>query len=195
MIDIKLQSSADLARLVKNARTQRGATQQDVADAVGITRQSLARIEQGHGGVSFNTVLRILDHLGISLESAPEHRLHSPVELGTTSAAQAASAALAKRVDPLVTSRALEALHKRILSQLDPATRPTFDVARALQRVEASVDPATLASIRDASRGLTESLAIPGSVLRTPPRGVDGEATRATTPESDADKNAAEDAE
>ena len=64
-----IQAPADLARLVKTRRQARGLTQQHVADAAGITRQSLARIEHGHGGVAFDTVLRILDELGIDLDA------------------------------------------------------------------------------------------------------------------------------
>jgi len=65
---MRIRQSADLARLVKTGRQTQGRTQQDVAEAAGITRQSLARIERGHGGVSFTTVILILDYLGIRLE-------------------------------------------------------------------------------------------------------------------------------
>jgi transcriptional regulator with XRE-family HTH domain len=66
---MRIQSPADLARTIKTRRQARGLTQQDIADAVGITRQSLARIERGHGGVSFDTVLRILETLELNLEA------------------------------------------------------------------------------------------------------------------------------
>ncbi len=68
---MQIQKPSDLARLVKTRRQAHGLTQQEVADDVGITRQSLARIERGHGGVSFDTVLRILEKLDIHLEAAP----------------------------------------------------------------------------------------------------------------------------
>lgn len=66
---MRIQKPSDLARLVKTRRQAGGLTQQDIADAVGITRQSLARIESGHGGASFETVLRIFEHLDIRLEA------------------------------------------------------------------------------------------------------------------------------
>ncbi|MGB3375178.1 MAG: helix-turn-helix transcriptional regulator [Microbacterium sp.] len=66
---MQIQKPSDLARIVKTRRQARGLTQQDIADAVGITRQSLARIESGHGGVSFETVLRIFEQLDIRLEA------------------------------------------------------------------------------------------------------------------------------
>ena len=113
---MKLQSPSGLARLIKNARAQRDEAQQEVADAVGITRQSLARVERGHGGTSFNTVLLILDHLGIRLEAEVEHRTQNPAMVATTNSAQVAAAALAKRLDPLISSGALKAFSTQILT-------------------------------------------------------------------------------
>ncbi|WP_295839270.1 helix-turn-helix transcriptional regulator [uncultured Microbacterium sp.] len=73
---MRIQKPADLARLVKTRRQAGGLTQQDVADAVGITRQSLARIESGHGGTSFETVLRIFERLDIQLEAVRSSQHH-----------------------------------------------------------------------------------------------------------------------
>ncbi|MEV8249464.1 helix-turn-helix transcriptional regulator [Microbacterium sp. NPDC076768] len=106
--------------MVKNARVQRNLTQQDVANAVGITRQSLARLERGNGAISFDTVLLILDHLGIHLDATTDRRSTGPAVVATRGAAHAAADALV--------------------------------------------------SIREGSRGLTERLTIPGSVLIDPPR-------------------------
>ena len=77
---MRIRKPADLARLVKTSRQAQGRTQQEVANAAGITRQSLARIERGHGGVSFDTAILILDYLGIRLEG-------TPIEEAPTSAA------------------------------------------------------------------------------------------------------------
>ncbi|SJN08043.1 hypothetical protein FM113_00595 [Leucobacter sp. 7(1)] len=66
---MRIQKPADLARLIKTRRQAQGLTQQDVAAAAGITRQSLARVERGHGGVSFDTTLRIFERLGIQLDA------------------------------------------------------------------------------------------------------------------------------
>lgn len=64
---MKLETPSDIARITKTQRQARGLTQKDVAEAVGITRQSLARLERGQGGASVETVLRIFDQLGIRL--------------------------------------------------------------------------------------------------------------------------------
>lgn len=172
---VKLQTPSDLARMVKNARVQRNLTQQDVADAVGITRQSLARLERGNGGTSFDTVLLILDHLGIHLDATTERRT-PPATTVATGAAQAAADALAKRITPLIGSGTLDALDKQLLGSLPriaPSLPPEFDTSGILKQIEANLGPATLASIREASRGLTERLTVPGSVLIDPPRAVE----------------------
>lgn len=194
VVDVKLQTPSDLARLVKNARAQRDLTQQDVADAVGITRQSLARLERGNGGTSFNTVLLILDHLGIHLDATTERRTTAPATVATRGAAQAAADALAKRITQLIDTGTLDALNRQILSslpQIDASTLPKIDTSGTLKQVEANLDPATLASIREASRGLSERLTIPGSVLINPPRAVEAGSPATAEAEADADLDAA----
>lgn len=191
---MKLQTPSDLARLVKNARVQRNLTQQDVADAVGITRQSIARLERGNGGTSFDTVLLILDHLEIHLDATTDRRTIAPTVLSTKNAAQAAADALTKRITPLIASGTLEALNQQILGslpQLDPSLLPKFDTSRILEQVRANLDPAALASIREASRGLTDRLTIPGSVLIDPPPAVDAGSRATATAPADADPDVA----
>lgn len=195
VIDLKLQTPSDLARLVKNARVRRNLTQQDVANAVGITRQSLARIERGNGGASFDTVLRILDHLGLHLDATIDRRNTAPAAVATDTA-QAAVDALAKRLTPLISPNTIETLNKRILGSLPPIDHshlPKIDVSGLLKQVEAHLDPATLASIREASRKLTEHTTIPGSVLIKPPRAVGAGSPATAEKESNADPTAAED--
>ena len=191
---MKLQTPSDLARLVKNARVQRNLTQQDVADAVGITRQSLARLERGNGGTSFDTVLLILDNLGIHLDATTDRRTTAPTAVATRDAAQAAADALTKRITTLVDSGTLEALNKQILGslpQIDPSLLPKIDTSGILKQVEANLDPATLAAIRAASRGLTERLTVPGSVLINPPRAVEAGSSATAGAQADADPDAA----
>jgi len=67
---MQIEKPSDLARIVKTRRQAQKLTQQNVANAAGITRQSLARIERGHAGASFDTVLRIFEELDIRLEAA-----------------------------------------------------------------------------------------------------------------------------
>ncbi len=188
---MKLQTPSDLARLVKNARVLRNLTQQDVADAVGITRQSLARLEHGNGGTSFDTVLLILDHLGIRLDATDRHNA-APGTGATRGAAQAAADALTKRITPLISSGTLEALNKQILGSLpkiEPSLLPKIDTSGLLEQVKANLDPVVLASIRETSRRLTDHPAIPGSVLINPPHAVEAgsPATAEDHPGADSD--------
>ena len=129
---MQIQKPSDLARLVKTRRQAHGLTQQEVADDVGITRQSLARIERGHGGVSFDTVLRILEKLDIHLEAATnsQHQLATPSFDGSvqrtasgalvagrsidTSALAAAAAAATRNIDTSALAAAAAAATRNI---------------------------------------------------------------------------------
>ncbi|CAN7418710.1 helix-turn-helix transcriptional regulator [Microbacterium sp. LjRoot45] len=180
---MKLQTSSDVARLVKNTRAQQDLTQQDVADAVGITRQSLARLERGNGGISFDTVLLILDHLGIHLDASTARHPVPPAG----GAAQAAADALTKRITPALDVGTLKSLNEQILGSLPaiaPPLLPKIDNSDIVRRLEANLDRAALASIRAASRGLAERLSIPGSVLN-PPRAVDADPPDSTDVQAD----------
>lgn len=170
VVNVKLQTPSDLARLVKNARTRRSLTQQDVADAVGITRQSLARLERGNGGTSFDTVLLILENLGIHLDATAERRTADPATLATLAtrgAAQAAADALAKRITPPI------------------------DISGLPTQIEGTLDPDTLTSIREASRAITARLTIPGSVLLASPRAVEASSSATAKADEDADLDTA----
>lgn len=65
---MRIAKALDLARAIKNERHDQGITQQQLAETVGITRQTLSRLEQGDGGVSLDTYLRILDVLNITVD-------------------------------------------------------------------------------------------------------------------------------
>lgn len=64
-----IRTPADAARVIKTARLEQSLTQQEVADAVGVSRQVLARIEQGSAASSFMTYLRIFSYLGVNLSA------------------------------------------------------------------------------------------------------------------------------
>lgn len=153
--EVKLQTPSDLARIVKNARVKRNLTQQDVAEAVGITRQSLARLEQGNGGTSFDTVLLILDHLGIQIATATDQHTSA----STRSTAQAAAEALTKRLNSAFVLDGLASLNQDARARL-----PKIDLADISKRVTSSFSTASLAS-----RALTEHLRVPGSVITSYP--------------------------
>lgn len=114
-----IQKPADLARIVKTRRQSQGLTQQDVADAVGITRQSLARIERGHAGASFDLVLRVFEKLGIRLEvnSDRQQTVAVPIPTGdslTSWAATSAVPASAREIDTSAITAALAAATRNI---------------------------------------------------------------------------------
>jgi len=173
---MKLQTPSDLARLIKNARVQQSLTQHDVAHAVGITRQSLARLERGNGGTSFDTVLLILDHLGIHLNAATDRDTAALATDAIRGAAQAAADALTKRITTQIGSGTLEAICKPFvgsLPQIDPCHPLTIDASSLSEQAMADLDAAARASIREASRELTGRLAVPGSVHGRSPRAED----------------------
>ena len=61
----KLRSAT---RLLKDIRTEQGMSAQDVADASGVHRNTIYRIESGRWSASVVVYERILDALGYELE-------------------------------------------------------------------------------------------------------------------------------
>lgn len=59
------RAARGLAEDIAAWRKLRGLTQAQLADRSGIARATLARFEQGHGGVSLDSLLRVLRALGI----------------------------------------------------------------------------------------------------------------------------------
>lgn len=59
------RAARGLAEDVAAWRKLRGLTQAQLADRAGISRATLARFEQGDGGISLESLLRILRALGI----------------------------------------------------------------------------------------------------------------------------------
>lgn len=55
----------ELGRLVAEARTERGLSQQVLAGIVGLSQQAVARIELGHRAVSFVEGLELAEALGL----------------------------------------------------------------------------------------------------------------------------------
>lgn len=148
---MRIRKPADLARLIKTSRQAQGRTQQDVADSAGITRQSLARIERGHGGVSFDTVILILDYLGIhldatSVEEAPTNA--GPTDLPGIRLPESLIARVARDIDT-------SSIAKVALRQLDPAA--TARLGDVLRR---GIDASGLtAELRESLSGLSDQAA------------------------------------
>ncbi len=55
----------DFSSHVQTWRKLRGLTQNQLADRAGLDRKTVLRIEQGHEGVSFDSILRVLHALGV----------------------------------------------------------------------------------------------------------------------------------
>jgi len=61
----------DISDAIRGWRRLRGLTQTQLADRSGVSRDTITRLEGGDGGVSVETLLRVLRALGI-LDSMPE---------------------------------------------------------------------------------------------------------------------------
>ncbi|PII87471.1 hypothetical protein BMH32_07725 [Leucobacter sp. OLJS4] len=61
----------DFSRIVKTKRHELHLTQQNLADRAGVTRQLVARLENGTGDPSLSNTLKVLAALGVSLTTAP----------------------------------------------------------------------------------------------------------------------------
>ena len=57
-------------------RKKLGLTQQDIADATGIKRPNIARLEAKKGGASLETLVRYADALGMKLNISLEKKEH-----------------------------------------------------------------------------------------------------------------------
>ena len=160
---MQIQKPADLARMVKARRQSQGLTQQDVADAVGMTRQSLARIERGHAGASFDLVLRIFEKLGIRLEanSDGQRTVAVPVptwDVDTSLNASAAARASAKRIDTSDTAAsAFKNLGVSAIAAAATAATRNTDTSALLSNWQSA--------LRDQTERLRESAAKNGSQL------------------------------
>ncbi len=62
----RVRSGADLGRVLRDARTERGLSQQEVVEEFGLSfdRTRLARIENGEGFQSLDRALSVLRRLG-----------------------------------------------------------------------------------------------------------------------------------
>lgn len=65
----RVKSGADLGRVVREARSEQGLTQQQLIDQFGLSfdRSRLARIESGEGFQSLDRVLSLLRGLGVEV--------------------------------------------------------------------------------------------------------------------------------
>lgn len=65
---MRIQTASEIGLLVRETRRDRGWSQDQLADAVGATRQWVARLEAGRARVELALTLRALRALGITVE-------------------------------------------------------------------------------------------------------------------------------
>lgn len=63
-----IHTAADLGRLVKKAREEKGLTQQEFADLTGVGRRFVSELENGKPTVEFGKALKVALGAGISLQ-------------------------------------------------------------------------------------------------------------------------------
>lgn len=67
----RIESYADLGRIIRYTRLRAGLTADDAALAVGVAKATLLRAEQGKRGLQFDNLLKILEGLGVNLYALP----------------------------------------------------------------------------------------------------------------------------
>jgi transcriptional regulator with XRE-family HTH domain len=63
---------ADIGRLLRQTRKAQGLSGVALAERAGISRNTLGALEAGRGNVELNTLLALLDSLGLELQLVPQ---------------------------------------------------------------------------------------------------------------------------
>jgi transcriptional regulator with XRE-family HTH domain len=71
-VSASVQPDSALASALRQLRTERGDTQEDLAHRAGLTVAAFARIERGHANPTWTTVRRLAGALEISLAALGE---------------------------------------------------------------------------------------------------------------------------
>jgi len=71
-VSASVQPDSALADTLRQLRTERGDTQEDLAHKAGLTVAAFARIERGHANPTWTTVRRLASALDISLAALGE---------------------------------------------------------------------------------------------------------------------------
>jgi transcriptional regulator with XRE-family HTH domain len=72
IVSAPMEPDLALAAVLRDLRTDRGDTQEDLAHRAGLTVAAFARIERGHANPTWTSVRRIADALEISLAALGE---------------------------------------------------------------------------------------------------------------------------
>ncbi len=70
-VEAVLQHPANLSVFIRAARTQSGMTLEEAALMVGVSKQTMQKIETSSATVGFGIVLRVAQQLGVCLIAAP----------------------------------------------------------------------------------------------------------------------------
>lgn len=74
----RITSRQELGHIIRYMRMQAGLTADEAALAIGVAKATLLRAEQGRGALQFDTLLRIMDGLGIHLHALPAEQGKAP---------------------------------------------------------------------------------------------------------------------
>jgi transcriptional regulator with XRE-family HTH domain len=80
IVSAPIQPDLALAAVLRDLRTERGDTQEDLAHRAGLTVAAFARIERGHANPTWTTVRRIAAALDISLAALGEAVEHARLD-------------------------------------------------------------------------------------------------------------------
>jgi transcriptional regulator with XRE-family HTH domain len=62
---------ADIGKLVRQTRKAQGVSASALAERAGVSRNTLGALEAGRGNVELNTLLALLDSLGLEMQFVP----------------------------------------------------------------------------------------------------------------------------
>lgn len=116
-----------LGHAIRRKRIELGLTQQQLADMAALSRQTLNGIEHGHVNVTVDTLGRLLDVLGLTLEVAdPEQKRGRPAR-AVWMAAKGASTSYSGELTPMALEQAL--ITGQVPDELQPQVAQILDEA------------------------------------------------------------------
>lgn len=116
-----------LGHAIRRKRIELGLTQQQLADMAALSRQTLNGIEHGHVNVTVDTLGRLLDVLGLTLEVAdPEQKRGRPAR-AVWMAAKGASTSYSGELTPMALEQAL--ITGQVPDELQPHIAQILDEA------------------------------------------------------------------
>lgn len=116
-----------LGNAIRRKRIELGLTQQQLADMAALSRQTLNGIEHGHVNVTVDTLGRLLDVLGLTLEVAdPEQKRGRPPR-AVWMAAKGASTSYSGELTPMALEQAL--ITGQVPDELQPQIAQILDEA------------------------------------------------------------------